>query len=290
MFGFVYNMANLSVKRCCYRRKEKVIIFHKSSGVDGMSVKRVIPCLDVHNGRVVKGVNFVNLVDAGDPVECAVAYSKAGADEIVFLDITATTENRGIVTDMISRIAEKVRIPLIVGGGIRSVDDFRRVLLAGADKIAINSAAMKNPELISEVAMNFGSKCVIAAIDAKRRNDSSGWDVYINGGRVNTGLDAVEWAKKLELLGAGEILLTSMDRDGTKSGYDIELIRQVAEAVNIPVIASGGAGKLEHFRDALTIGKADAVLAASLFHFGEIKIMDLKLYLRSMGLEVKIPE
>ncbi len=290
MFGFIYNMANLSVKRCCYRRKEKVIIFHKSSGVDGMSVKRVIPCLDVHNGRVVKGVNFVNLVDAGDPVECAVAYSKAGADEIVFLDITATTENRGIVTDMISRIAEKVRIPLIVGGGIRSVDDFRRVLLAGADKIAINSAAMKNPELISEVAMNFGSKCVIAAIDAKRRNDSSGWDVYINGGRVNTGLDAVEWAKKLELLGAGEILLTSMDRDGTKSGYDIELIRQVAEAVNIPVIASGGAGKLEHFRDALTIGKADAVLAASLFHFGEIKIMDLKLYLRSMGLEVKIPE
>jgi len=271
MFGFIYNMANLSVKRCCYRRKEKVIIFHKSSGVDGMSVKRVIPCLDVHNGRVVKGVNFVNLVDAGDPVECAVAYSKAGADEIVFLDITATTENRGIVTDMISRIAEKVRIPLIVGGGIRSVDDFRRVLLAGADKIAINSAAMKNPELISEVAMNFGSKCVIAAIDAKRRNDSSGWDVYINGGRVNTGLDAVEWAKKLELLGAGEILLTSMDRDGTKSGYDIELIRQVAEAVNIPVIASGGAGKLEHFRDALTIGKADAVLAASLFHFGEIK-------------------
>jgi len=255
-----------------------------------MSAKRIIPCLDVHNGRVVKGVNFVNLVDAGDPVECAAAYSKAGADELVFLDITATTENRSTVTGIISRIAEKIRIPLIVGGGIRNIDDFRRVLLAGADKIALNSAAVKNPDLISELSVNFGSKCVIAAIDAKLREDRSGWDVYINGGKVNTGLDAVEWAKKLEKLGAGEILLTSMDRDGTKIGYDIELTRSVAEAVNIPVIASGGAGKLEHFRDALTEGKADAVLAASLFHFGEVKIMDLKLYLRSMGIEVKIPD
>lgn len=255
-----------------------------------MSAKRIIPCLDVHNGRVVKGVNFVNLVDAGDPVECAVAYSKAGADELVFLDITATTENRSTVTGIISRIAEKIRIPLIVGGGIRNIDDFRRVLLAGADKIALNSAAVKNPDLISELSVNFGSKCVIAAMDAKLREDRSGWDVYINGGKVNTGLDAVEWAKKLEKLGAGEILLTSMDRDGTKIGYDIELTRSVAEAVNIPVIASGGAGKLEHFRDALTEGKADAVLAASLFHFGEVKIMDLKLYLRSMGIEVKIPD
>lgn len=253
-----------------------------------MSMKRVIPCLDVHNGRVVKGVNFVNLVDAGDPVECAMAYSRAGADELVFLDITATTDNRSTVTDVISRIAEKVQIPLIVGGGIRTVDDFRRVLLSGADKIAINSAALKNPDFISEVSMNFGKKCVIAAIDAKQREDQSGWDVYINGGKVNTGIDVIEWARKLEQLGAGEILLTSMDRDGTKKGYDIDLTRQVAEAVNIPVIASGGAGKLEHFRDALTIGKADAVLAASLFHFGEVEIMDLKLFLKSVGIDVRI--
>jgi len=255
-----------------------------------MTVKRVIPCLDVHNGRVVKGVNFVNLVDAGDPVECAAAYSRAGADELVFLDITATTDNRSTVTDMISRIAEKVQIPLIVGGGIRTVDDFRRVLLSGADKIAINSAAIKNPGLITEVSVNFGKKCVIAAIDAKKREDGSGWDVYINGGKVNTGLDAIKWAVKLEQLGAGEILLTSMDMDGTKKGYDIDLTRKVAEAVNIPVIASGGAGKLEHFRDALTVGKADAVLAASLFHFGEVKIMDLKLYLKSIGIDVNIGE
>lgn len=246
--------------------------------------------MDVHNGRVVKGVNFVNLVDAGDPVECAAAYSRAGADELVFLDITATTDNRSTVTDMISRIAEKVQIPLIVGGGIRTVDDFRRVLLSGADKIAINSAAIKNPGLITEVSVNFGKKCVIAAIDAKKREDGSGWDVYINGGKVNTGLDAIKWAVKLEQLGAGEILLTSMDMDGTKKGYDIDLTRKVAEAVNIPVIASGGAGKLEHFRDALTVGKADAVLAASLFHFGEVKIMDLKLYLKSIGIDVNIGE
>ncbi|NLX77262.1 MAG: imidazole glycerol phosphate synthase subunit HisF [Clostridiaceae bacterium] len=255
-----------------------------------MTAKRIIPCLDVHNGRVVKGVNFVNLKDAGDPVECAAAYAGAGADELVFLDITATNENRSTVTDIISRIAEKVRIPLIVGGGVRNIDDFRRILLSGADKIAINSVAVKNPELITELSVNFGSKCVIAAVDAKKRADSSGWDVYINGGKVNTGLDAVEWARKLEKLGAGEILLTSMDRDGTKEGYDIELTRQVAEAVNIPVIASGGAGNLEHFREALTEGKADAVLAASLFHFGEIKIMDLKLFLKSVGIDVEIPE
>lgn len=255
-----------------------------------MPYKRIIPCLDVHNGRVVKGVNFVDLVDAGDPVECAAAYSRAGADELVFLDITATTDSRSTVTSMVSRIAEKVDIPLIVGGGIRSVEDFRRVLLSGADKIAINSAAVKNPRLLSEVSANFGSRCVIAAIDAKKREDLSGWDVYINGGRVNTGIDVVEWARKVEKLGAGEILLTNVDRDGTRKGYDIDLLRRVAEAVNIPVIASGGAGKLEHFRDALTTGKADAVLAASLFHFGEIKIMDLKLYLKSIGIEVKTEE
>lgn len=255
-----------------------------------MPYKRIIPCLDVHNGRVVKGVNFVDLVDAGDPVECAAAYSRAGADELVFLDITATTDSRSTVTSMVSRIAEKVDIPLIVGGGIRSVEDFRRVLLSGADKIAINSAAVKNPRLLSEVSANFGSRCVIAAIDAKKREDLSGWDVYINGGKVNTGIDVVEWARKVEKLGAGEILLTSVDRDGTRKGYDIDLLRRVAEAVNIPVIASGGAGKLEHFRDALTTGKADAVLAASLFHFGEIKIMDLKLYLKSIGIEVKTEE
>lgn len=250
--------------------------------------KRVIPCLDVHNGRVVKGVNFVNLVDAGDPVECAVAYSEAGADELVFLDITATSDNRNTVTDMITRIAEKVQIPLTVGGGVRTVDDFRRILLSGADKIAINSAAVKNPELISEVSMNFGSRCVIAAIDAKKREDLSGWDVYINGGKTNTGLDVIEWAVKLQQSGAGEILLTSMDRDGTKKGYDLELIHEVAKAVDIPVIASGGAGTPEHFRDALTIGKADAVLAASLFHFGEIKIMDLKVFLQNAGIDVRI--
>jgi len=255
-----------------------------------VSMKRVIPCLDVHNGRVVKGINFVNLVDAGDPVECAVAYSEAGADELVLLDITATSDNRSTVTGMITRVAEKVQIPLIVGGGVRTVDDFRRILLSGADKIAINSAAIKNPELISEVSMNFGSKCVIAAIDAKKREDLSGWDVYINGGRINTGLDVIEWAMQLEQLGAGEILLTSMDRDGTKKGYDTDLLQQVAEAVKIPVIASGGAGKLEHFHEALTIGKADAVLAASLFHFGEVKIMDLKLFLKSVGIDVRIQE
>lgn len=253
-----------------------------------MLTKRIIPCLDVHNGRVVKGINFVNLVDAGDPVACASAYDKAGADELVFLDITATHDNRKTVVDMVARVAEQVFIPFTVGGGIRTVEDFRLILLAGADKIGVNSAAVRRPELITEAAMRFGSQCVVCAIDAKMREDGSGWDVYVNGGRLNTGLDAVEWAVKAEKCGAGEILLTSMDRDGTKAGYDLELTRQVAEAVNIPVIASGGAGTMEHFRDAVTIGKADAVLAASLFHFGEMKIPDLKQYLRQEGVDVRL--
>ncbi|HOJ12711.1 MAG TPA: imidazole glycerol phosphate synthase subunit HisF [Clostridiales bacterium] len=253
-----------------------------------MLTKRIIPCLDVHNGRVVKGINFVNLVDAGDPVACAMAYDKAGADELTFLDITATHDNRKTVADMVSRVAEQVFIPLTVGGGIRTVDDFRVILLAGADKIGVNSAAVKRPELITEAAMRFGSQCVVVAIDAKKRAEGSGWDVYINGGRINTGLDAVEWAVKAEKCGAGEILLTSMDRDGTKNGYDIELTRQVSEAVKIPVIASGGAGELKHFKEALTEGKADAVLAASLFHFGEMNIMELKKYLSENGIQVRI--
>jgi len=248
----------------------------------------VIPCLDVHGGRVVKGVQFVNLIDAGDPVECAAAYDKAGADELVFLDITASAESRDIMIDVVSRVAEQVFIPFTVGGGVRTVEDFRRILLAGADKIGVNSAALKRPELITEAAMRFGSQCVVVAIDAKRREDGSGWDVYINGGRINTGRDAVEWACEAERLGAGEILLTSMDRDGTRAGYDIELTRAVSEAVGIPVIASGGAGTFEHFRDAITEGKADAVLAASLFHFGEMKIPELKHYLKSQGISVRL--
>lgn len=253
-----------------------------------MLTKRIIPCLDVHNGRVVKGINFINLVDAGDPVACAAAYDKAGADELTFLDITATYDNRNTVADMVSRVAEQVFIPFTVGGGIRTVEDFRLILLAGADKIGVNSAAIKHPELITEAALRFGSQCVVSAIDAKMREDGSGWDVYINGGRINTGLDAVEWAVKAEKLGAGEILLTSMDRDGTKAGYDLELTRQVAEAVKIPVIASGGAGTIEHFRDAITIGKADAVLAASLFHFGEMNIMELKKALKQQGIDIRM--
>jgi len=253
-----------------------------------MLTKRVIPCLDVHGGRVVKGVQFVNLIDAGDPVECAAAYDKAGADELVFLDITASAESRDIMIDVVSRVAEQVFIPFTVGGGVRTVEDFRRILLAGADKIGVNSAALKRPELITEAAMRFGSQCVVVAIDAKRREDGSGWDVYINGGRINTGRDAVEWACEAERLGAGEILLTSMDRDGTRAGYDIELTRAVSEAVGIPVIASGGAGTFEHFRDAITEGKADAVLAASLFHFGEMKIPELKHYLKSQGISVRL--
>ncbi len=253
-----------------------------------MLTKRIIPCLDVLGGRVVKGIQFVNLIDAGDPVQCAAAYDKAGADELVFLDITASSDSRDIMLDVVSRVAEHVFIPFTVGGGVRTVEDFRRILLAGADKIGVNSAALKRPELITEAAMRFGSQCVVAAIDAKKRVDGSGWDVYLNGGRVNTGRDAVEWAHEAEKRGAGEILLTSMDRDGTKAGYDIELTKAVSEAVGIPVIASGGAGKPEHFKDAIIEGKADAVLAASLFHFGEMKIPELKNYLKSQGISVRL--
>ena len=249
-----------------------------------MFTKRVIPCLDVNGGRVVKGVNFVNLRDAGDPVEIAAAYDKAGADELVFLDITATSD---AVVDMVRRVAERVFIPFTVGGGIRTVDDFKALLREGADKIAINSSAINRPELISEAADKFGSQCVVVAIDARRRADGSGWNIYKNGGRIDVGLDAVEWAMKADRLGAGEILLTSMDCDGTKAGYDIELTRQVAENVSIPVIASGGAGTKDHFYDALTKGKADAVLAASLFHYKELEIMDLKNDLAARGVSVR---
>ncbi len=251
-----------------------------------MYAKRIIPCLDVNNGRVVKGVKFVNLIDAGDPVECAKVYDKAGADELVFLDITASSDGRETVASMVERVAKEVFIPFTVGGGIRSVEDFRKILNAGADKVAVNSAAIKNPELISEAQKKFGSQCVVCAIDAKRKGNS--WTVYLNGGRVDTGLDAIEWAKKAEQLGAGEILLTSMDCDGTKKGYDLELTKKVSECVNIPVIASGGAGTMEHFYDAFSKGKADAVLAASLFHFKEIEIMDLKRYLKEKGISVRL--
>lgn len=253
-----------------------------------MYAKRIIPCLDVNNGRVVKGVNFVNLIDAGDPVECAKVYDKAGADELVFLDITASSDARETVVDMVEAVAKSVFIPFTVGGGIRSVEDFRKILNAGADKVSVNSAAIKNPELIKEAAQKFGSQCVVCAIDAKRRPGGEGWTIYLNGGRVDTGIDAVEWAKKVEDLGAGEILLTSMDCDGTKEGYDLELTRAVSESVSIPVIASGGAGEMEHFLDAFQKGKADAVLAASLFHFKEIEIMDLKKYLAENGESVRM--
>lgn len=253
-----------------------------------MYAKRIIPCLDVKNGRVVKGVNFVNLIDAGDPVECARVYDKAGADELVFLDITASSDARNTVTEMVEAVAKQVFIPFTVGGGIRTVEDFRRILNAGADKVAVNSAAIKRPELIREAAEIFGSQCVVCAIDAKRRDDKSGWDVYLNGGRVNIGIDALEWAKQAEKLGAGEILLTSMDCDGTKAGYDLELTKKISENAKIPVIASGGAGTMEHFLDAFREGKADAVLAASLFHFKEIEINDLKKYLRSNGESVRL--
>ncbi|SCH79773.1 Imidazole glycerol phosphate synthase subunit HisF [uncultured Clostridium sp.] len=252
-----------------------------------MFTKRIIPCLDVHVGRVVKGVNFVNLRDAGDPVEIAAAYDAAGADELVFLDITASSDARNTVVDMVRRVAEKVFIPFTVGGGIRTVDDFRALLREGADKISVNSAAIMRPELISEAADKFGSQCVVVAIDAKRRPDG-GWNIYKNGGRVDMGIDAVEWAMKADKLGAGEILLTSMDCDGTKNGYDLELTRTIAENVSIPVIASGGAGTKEHFYDALTEGKADAVLAASLFHYKELEISDLKRYLRERGVSVRL--
>ena len=253
-----------------------------------MLTKRIIPCLDVHNGRVVKGVNFVNLKDAGDPVEIAAAYDRAGADEVVFLDITASSDARNTVVDMVRRVAETVFIPFTVGGGIRTVEDFKVLLREGADKISVNSAAIANPGLIRQAADKFGSQCVVVAIDAKRRPDGSGWNVYKNGGRVDVGLDAVEWAKEAERLGAGEILLTSMDCDGTKAGYDLELTGAIACSVSIPVIASGGAGTLEHFYTALTEGGADAALAASLFHYKELEIRQVKEYLSERGVPVRL--
>ena len=251
-----------------------------------MYAKRIIPCLDVKNGRVVKGVSFVNLRDAGDPVECAAQYNKVGADELVLLDITATHEGRSTMIDIVERVASTIFIPLTVGGGIRGLDDFTAMLRAGADKVSVNSAAVRNPSLIEQAAYKFGSQCVVCAIDAKRRGNS--WEVYLNGGRIPTGIDALEWAKEAENRGAGEILLTSMDCDGQKNGYDNELTRAVSERVGIPVIASGGAGALEHFYDAFTEGCADAVLAASLFHFNEISIPELKAYLSGRGVPVRL--
>ena len=252
-----------------------------------MFTKRIIPCLDCKNGRVVKGTNFVDLRDAGDPVEVASMYDKSGADEFVFLDITASSDGRNTTVDLVRKVAEKVFIPFTVGGGIRTVDDFKVLLREGADKISINSAAIMNPQLISEAADKFGSQCVVVAIDAKRRDDG-GWSIYKNGGRVDMHMDAVEWAMKAEKLGCGEILLTSMDCDGTKAGYDIELTRTIAENVSIPVIASGGAGNMEHFYDAFTEGKADAALAASLFHYKELDIMNLKKYLSDKGISMRM--
>lgn len=253
-----------------------------------MHTKRIIPCLDVHAGRVVKGVNFVNLKDAGDPVEIGAAYDKAGADELVFLDITASSDARKTVVDMVRKVAQTVFIPFTVGGGIRTVEDFREILREGADKISINSSAINTPDLISRAADKFGSQCVVVAIDARRREDGSGWNIYKNGGRIDVGIDAIEWAAKVEKLGAGEILLTSMDCDGTKAGYDIELTRQIAETVSIPVIASGGAGTMEHFYDALVDGKADAALAASLFHYKELEINEVKKYLQGRDVPVRL--
>ncbi len=254
-----------------------------------MLTKRIIPCLDVNNGRVVKGVNFVNLKDAGDPVEIARAYDRAGADEVVFLDITASSDNRNTVVDMVRAVAANVFIPFTVGGGIRTVEDFKVLLREGADKISINSSAIMRPQLIREAADKFGSQCVVVAIDAKRRPDGSGWNIYKNGGRVDMGIDAVDWARQAEMLGAGEILLTSMDCDGTKAGYDIPLTRAIADAVSIPVIASGGAGELSHFAEALTEGGADAALAASLFHYKELEIQEVKEYLAARGIPVRLP-
>lgn len=253
-----------------------------------MFTKRIIPCLDVHNGRVVKGINFVNLRDAGDPVEVGAAYDAAGADELVFLDITASSDARAIKLDMVRRVAERVFIPFTVGGGIRTVEDFKEILREGADKIAVNTAAILNPRLIADAADKFGSQCVVVAIDAKRRADGSGWNIYKNGGRVDMGIDAIEWAVKAHSLGAGEFLVTSMDKDGTKDGYDLELTRQIAEAVPVPVIASGGAGTKEHFYEALSEGKADAALAASLFHYKELEIREVKEYLRGRGVSVRL--
>ncbi|MDO4292562.1 MAG: imidazole glycerol phosphate synthase subunit HisF [Eubacteriales bacterium] len=252
-----------------------------------MYTKRIIPCLDVHGGRVVKGVNFVNLRDAGDPVEIAAAYDRAGADELVFLDITASSDQRATVTDMVRRVAEQVFIPFTVGGGIRTVEDFKAILREGADKISVNSAAIANPRLIADAADKFGSQCVVLAIDARRRPTGEGWTIYKNGGRIDTGIDAVEWAVQAEKLGAGEILLTSMDCDGTKAGYDIALTRTIADAVSVPVIASGGAGSEEHFYEALTEGRAEAALAASLFHYKELEIGQVKQYLRKKGVAVR---
>ncbi len=253
-----------------------------------MHTKRIIPCLDVRDGRVVKGINFVNIRDVGDPAEVGAAYDKAGADELVFLDITASSDARRTAVEMVRKVAEKVFIPFTVGGGIRTVDDFRAILREGADKVSVNSAAIMNPRLISDAADKFGSQCVVVAIDAKRRPDGSGWNIYKNGGRVDMGIDAVEWAMEADRLGAGEILLTSMDGDGTKEGYDLELTGTIAENVSIPVIASGGAGTMEHFYEAFTAGKADAALAASLFHYREMEIGDLKTYLRDRGIPVRI--
>ena len=252
-----------------------------------MYAKRIIPCLDIKNGRVVKGTNFVNLRDAGDPVECAKVYDKEGADELVLLDITASSDARNIIVDIVTAVANSVFIPFTVGGGIRTVEDFTAILRAGADKVSVNSAAVHNPDIIDQAAFKFGSQCVVTAIDAKRKSDKSGWDVYINGGRINTNKDAVKWAVEAEKRGAGEILLTSMDCDGTKNGYDLALTKAISENVGIPVIASGGAGALEHFSDAFTKGKADAVLAASLFHFGEISIGELKDYLSKNNISVR---
>ncbi|MCR4595688.1 MAG: imidazole glycerol phosphate synthase subunit HisF [Lachnospiraceae bacterium] len=253
-----------------------------------MHTKRIIPCLDVRDGRVVKGINFVNIRDVGDPAETGEAYSKSGADELVFLDITASSDARHTAVDMVRAVAERVFIPFTVGGGIRTIDDFRDILREGADKVAVNSAAIMNPPLISEAADKFGSQCVVVAIDAKRRADGSGWNIYKNGGRVDMGIDAVEWAVRAAELGAGEILLTSMDCDGTKEGYDLELTRQIADSVDVPVIASGGAGTMEHFYEAFEQGHAEAALAASLFHYHEMDIMDLKRYLRDRGIPVRV--
>lgn len=253
-----------------------------------MLAKRIIPCLDVKDGRVVKGTKFVNLKDAGDPVEVAKQYNLEGADEITFLDITASAENRGIIIDVVKKTAEQVFIPLTVGGGVRTIEDIRNLLKAGADKVSINSAAVKNPDFVREASSVFGSQCIVVAIDAKRKPDGSGWEVYIHGGRTPTGIDAIEWAKRMELYGAGEILLTSMDMDGTKEGYDIELTRAVAEAVEIPVIASGGVGNLEHILEGLTKGKADAALAASIFHYKEYSIKEVKEFLKEHGVAVRL--
>ena len=251
-----------------------------------MYAKRIIPCLDIKDGRVVKGTNFVGLRDAGDPVEAAVEYDRQGADELVLLDINASADSRGILTQVVERVAQSIFIPFTVGGGIRTVEDFTAILRAGADKVSVNSSALRNPELIRQAARRFGSQCVVVAMDAKRRPEGS-WTLYLNGGRVNTGQDALEWAKEVEALGAGEILLTSMDRDGVKTGYDLELTRAVSEAVGIPVIASGGAGEKAHFYEAFTTGRADAALAASLFHFGELSVPELKRYLEGRGVPVR---